>query len=251
MPAAFFDIVGTCFSYSAGEEAIQAKLGPLLAKHGLSARVIFQLWLATHERDGAYMFTTKRPHIQGKGMSGWSITLPRILFQAGIPPDEIDAYLKNEDVEYILDEYLYNLHPRPGLAEMLETLEAGGIEFWACSGASTERVQTYFERAGIPLSPERIWDVQKTDLGLHKPHLEVYEYLLKERRAKNPDEVLIFGASHAWDVAGAKECGWQTAYSTDYEHYECVPMWGKHDVVAPNLAELGRKMVEKWGVKKA
>lgn len=32
-----------------------------------------------------------------------------------------------------------------------------------------------------------------------------------------------------------------------YEHYPCTRMWGEPDVSAPDLAQLGKAIVEKWG----
>ncbi len=178
-------------SYTAAEEALDLKFGKTLAKYGLNGKSLFHLWIATHERDSAYMSTTKRPRITGVAGGTWRLTLPRVLYQAGIPPSLVDDMCDEETVDYLIQHYNDCLVPYAGLQEMIETLEAGGIEFWACSGASVARVKNYFDRSGIPMPLERIWDV--TPVGTHKPHLEVYEYLMKERKAKDPAEVLIFG----------------------------------------------------------
>ncbi len=61
---------------------------------------------------------------------------------------------------------------------------------------------------------------------------------------------LMQKASHAWDLAGAKKCGFATAYTLEYEAFENVDMWGKHDVVAPDLEALGKAIVARYGRQK-
>jgi len=56
-------------------------------------------------------------------------------------------------------------------------------------------------------------------------------------------------ASHAWDCAAAKAAGFQVAYTTTYEYDECVSVFGKMDLVTPDLVSLGKGIVEKWGKK--
>jgi phosphoglycolate phosphatase-like HAD superfamily hydrolase len=116
--------------------------------------------------------------------------LPRILFQIGIPVAEIPGLCTEDDVEYIVHQMMYQLVPRPGLREMMSILEEGGVEFWACSGASAERVQHYFELAGIPFDARRIWE--DSTLGVHKPNRKVYEALKEDMEKRAPGQVGIF-----------------------------------------------------------
>ncbi|RSH82877.1 hypothetical protein EHS25_005867 [Saitozyma podzolica] len=236
MPSVFF-------SYDAAEEAVEERLGSKLAAYGLSAKVVFRHWLLSSERDTAYMAFSARPRLPLADR--WEMIFPRVLHSCGIPLDDLDGLFNKDDVRHITDIYLYGLTPRPGLAEMLQTLKEGGIDFWCCSGAGVKRVKNYFARAGIDMPETQIWDTSR--VGVSKPQLPVYETLVCEWQEKLPGEVMIFGASHAWDLAGAKACGFHTAYTTEYEHFECVSMWGKHDVVAPDLASLGKAIVAKFG----
>lgn len=59
----------------------------------------------------------------------------------------------------------------------------------------------------------------------------------------------LISASHAWDCAAAKAAGFHTAYTTTYELDECVDIFGKQDLVTPDLVTLGRGIVQKWGKK--
>jgi 2-haloacid dehalogenase len=56
-------------------------------------------------------------------------------------------------------------------------------------------------------------------------------------------------ASHAWDVAAARSAGYETAYCTAYEGYSYEMLYGKMDLVVPDLVSLGKGIVEKWGGK--
>ena len=56
-------------------------------------------------------------------------------------------------------------------------------------------------------------------------------------------------ASHAWDCAAAKAAGFEVAYTTTYEWDECADVFGKFDLVVPDLISLANGVVEKWGKK--
>lgn len=40
------DVVGTCFSYDAGAQALNKRLGPKLEAQGISCKLLFYAWLA-------------------------------------------------------------------------------------------------------------------------------------------------------------------------------------------------------------
>ena len=122
----------------------------------------------------------------------WRAVLPRVLFQAGVPPQAIDGFYTDADVDAIMHTYQYGLQPRPGLKEMLATLKAGGIEFNTCSNASPDRVRSFFSKAGIEIDDARVCDVTSR-VGVKKPRLEVYRTLMEECERKNPGQVVIFG----------------------------------------------------------
>jgi 2-haloacid dehalogenase len=191
-----------------------------------------------------------------------SHTLKRLLFQAGIPEGDLDDFFTDDDMKYITSEYL-KLKPRPGLGEMMQTLRDGGFEVWCCSDANVERVKGYFDNAGVPMPIENILSADMVKAG--KPEPEVYKFAREKAGSDQPGEVSVFAgtspttyrldkrakktASHAWDCAAAKSAGFQTAYTTTYELDECVEVFGKADLVTPDLVTLGRGIVEKWGKK--
>lgn len=144
----------------------------------------------TVERDSAFMVFTQRP--KDTNVDRWLADLPRCLFQSGVPPSDIEGFYTKADVDYILEQYLWHLRPRPGFKQMLETLTRGGIEFHACSGAKPERLQSYFKDAGISIPEDRICDMAPV-VGVHKPQLAVYKEVYKRHAVEGTP--IIFGGT--------------------------------------------------------
>ncbi|WWC87049.1 haloacid dehalogenase, type II [Kwoniella dendrophila CBS 6074] len=245
MPSVVFDVVGTCFSYDNGAEAVQARLGDKLKKYGIPSKLLFYAWVCGTERDYSYLSQIKQYKPFFEILSN---TLKRVLFQAGIPAEDLegDNFFTKEDVEYIRSEYL-KLKARPGLKEMMKTLRDGGFEVWCCSDANIERVKGYFDHAGVEMPLDHILSADSVNAG--KPEPAVYKYAREKAGSDQQGEVSVFAASHAWDCAAAKSAGFLTAYTTTYELDECVEIFGKSDLVAPDLISLGKGIVEKWGKK--
>ncbi|WWC59404.1 haloacid dehalogenase, type II [Kwoniella dejecticola CBS 10117] len=245
MPSVVFDVVGTCFSYDNGAEAVQTRLGHKLAKYGIPTKLLFYAWVCGTERDYSYLSQIKQ---YKPFFDILSSTLKRVLFQAGIPAEDLEDFFTAEDVEYIREEYK-KLKPRPGLAEMMQTLRDGGFEVWCCSDANVDRVKGYFDKAGVPMPLDHILSADMVKAG--KPEPAVYKFAREKAGSDKPGEVSVFAASHAWDIAAAKSAGFSTAYTTTYELDECVDIFGKADLVTPDLVTLGKGIVEKWGKKTA
>ncbi|WVQ74667.1 haloacid dehalogenase, type II [Cryptococcus sp. DSM 104548] len=243
MPSVVFDVVGTCFSYDNGALALQTRLGPKLAAHGISPKLLFYAWVCGTERDYSYLSQIKQ---YKPFFAILANTLTRVLFQAGVPEEELDGFFTQEDVDYMMAEY-QALTPRPGLAEMMTTLREGGFEVWCCSDANVDRVKGYFDRAGVEMPLDHILSADMVKAG--KPEAAVYKFAREKAGSDQPGEVSVFAASHAWDTAAAKAAGFLTAYTTTYEYDECETIFGKSDLVTPDLVSLGKGIVEKWGKK--
>ncbi|WVR07885.1 haloacid dehalogenase, type II [Kwoniella sp. DSM 27419] len=243
MPSVVFDVVGTCFSYDNGAEAVEKRLGPKLKEYGIPSKLLFYAWVCGTERDYSYLSQIKQYKPFFDILSN---TLTRVLFQAGIPADKLDGFFTDEDVEYIRAEYK-KLKPRPGLGEMMQTLRDGGFEVWCCSDANVDRIKGYFDAAGVEMPLDHILSADTVNAG--KPEAAVYKYAREKAGSDQPGEVSVFAASHAWDCAAAKAAGFHTAYTTTYEYDECESIFGKSDLVTPDLVTLGRGIVDKWGKK--
>lgn len=120
----------------------------------------------------------------------WKENLPRVLFQAGLSPEQIEKIYTEEDIEYVTDTWINRLRPRPGLAEMLQTLKEGGIDFYCASGASPERVKKYFDLAGIEMPESRI--VNFLEVNVHKPAAAPYNFIREKFEKEKPDDIMIF-----------------------------------------------------------
>ncbi|KAK6903882.1 haloacid dehalogenase, type II [Kwoniella mangroviensis CBS 8507] len=243
MPSVVFDVVGTCFSYDNGAEALQARLGHKLAKYGIPTKLLFYAWVCGTERDYSYLSQIKQYKPFFEILSN---TLTRVLFQAGIPAEDLEGFFTAEDIEYIREEYK-KLKPRPGLKEMMQTLREGGFEVWCCSDANVDRVKGYFDHAGVEMPLDHVLSADMVKAG--KPEPAVYKFAREKAGSDQPGEVSVFAASHAWDIAAAKSAGFLTAYTTTYELDPCESIFGTADLVTPDLVSLGKGIVEKWGKK--
>ncbi|KAK1925970.1 haloacid dehalogenase [Papiliotrema laurentii] len=243
MPSVVFDVVGTCFSYDNGAHALHARLGDKLAKYGIPSKLLFYSWITSTERDYSYLSQIKqyKPFLEIM-----SHTFTRILYQAGVPESDLEGFYTQEDLDYIVDGHR-NLKPREGLAEMMQILRQGGFDVWCCSDANVERVKGYFDKAGVEMPLDRILSADMVKAG--KPEPEVYKFARQKAGSDKPGEVSVFAASHAWDCAAAKAAGFNVAYTTTYEYDECVAVFGKMDLVVPDLVSLGKGIVDKWGKK--
>ncbi|OCF76786.1 haloacid dehalogenase, type II [Kwoniella mangroviensis CBS 8886] len=230
-------------SYDNGAEALQARLGHKLAKYGIPTKLLFYAWVCGTERDYSYLSQIKQYKPFFEILSN---TLTRVLFQAGIPAEDLEGFFTAEDVEYIREEYK-KLKPRPGLKEMMQTLREGGFEVWCCSDANVDRVKGYFDHAGVEMPLDHVLSADMVKAG--KPEPAVYKFAREKAGSDQPGEVSVFAASHAWDIAAAKSAGFLTAYTTTYELDPCESIFGTADLVTPDLVSLGKGIVEKWGKK--
>ena len=122
--------------------------------------------------------------------SKWIVIMPRLLWQIGVPKDEIKDFLVEEDVKAVADAYDWGLRPRKGFQEMLQTLRDGGIKFKALSSADPKKIKHFFKSHGDLVPEEDV--VDSTGKGGKKPQIEPYEWTYKKWKAEQPDEELVF-----------------------------------------------------------
>ena len=176
--------------YEAPIAAFTERFGAKLAKHDLPPQIVFHAVQLATERDCVYLPLVGRP--QASISKRWVENFQKTLYQAGLTRAQADAVFDKEDVEYVVDTWLYRLTPRPGFEEMLQIYKDAGIEFYAASNAVPERIRAYFDKAKIPMADDRIADF--TSVGVSKPEREPYRYLWDHYGAV--DETVIFqGAS--------------------------------------------------------
>jgi len=172
--------------YEAPIEALTERFGAKLEKYGLPPQLFFHAVQLASERDCVYLGLVGRP--KKSITERWVENFAKTLYQAGLTREQADEVFDKEDVEYVLDVWLYSMKPRPGFEEMLQIYKDAGIEFYAASNAVPDRVKEYFKKAGIKIAEDRIADF--TSVGVDKPAREPYQFLMDKYGDK--DETVIF-----------------------------------------------------------
>jgi phosphoglycolate phosphatase-like HAD superfamily hydrolase len=181
-------IADTLDDYEVPIETVERVFGKRLAKYGIPSRMFWQLWITECERDTAYMVFTGRP--ETTTTSKWLVIMPRLLWQIGVPADEIKDFLVEEDVQAVAHAYDWELRPRKGFQEMLQILKEGGIKFKALSSADPRKIKHYFKTYGDIVPEEDV--VDSTNKGGKKPQIQPYEWTWNKWKAEQPDEELVF-----------------------------------------------------------
>lgn len=239
MPSIAFDIIGTCFTYDAGLHALEQRLGQKLKDKGISPNVFYAAWRFLADRDSTFIRLIDGKHIPF--LKVLKYTFYQTLFQSGI--QDAKTFAKEEDIDFIVDQY-GKLKPREGMEEMFTILRQNNFTVWACSDADVNRLNDCFASTSITIPKDRI--ISADTMGRAKPDKIVYDSALRQMQDTIPNDVYIFAAAHAWDLAGAKQLGFKTAYCTAYEGESVPELWGEMDIVAPTLKELAFALVKEY-----
>ncbi|KUL84700.1 hypothetical protein ZTR_07611 [Talaromyces verruculosus] len=207
-----FDVVGTCVSYEAFFDGIEARMGERLR----TATIIWAL----------RAFLDRLP--------------------TAILPDSVDGWhsgatqVRNRgDAAFMVGEYR-KLAARPDVQECWARLREAGFTVWAVTTGDAARVQRYLANTGVELPTENF--VTCDDLGVTKPSLEVYEHVLN--KFPGADEKW-FAAAHMWEHLGSKAgwVGFKAAWTSDYEKEPVTEVFGEVDVLADSLVEMADKII--------
>jgi 2-haloacid dehalogenase len=90
----------------------------------------------------------------------------------------------------------------------LEILSKAGFRLVSLTNTSTGGITAQFKFAGIIDYFEQ--RISTEEIGAFKPDARVYQHALKAVNVPASDVLMI--AAHAWDLAGAKKAGLQTAF---------------------------------------
>lgn len=182
-----------------------------------------------------------------------------------------------EEVTQKIMSTLSTLRPRPGMVNAFtktyrdQTKVAKHIErvdLWGATNGGLPLAQKLFTGAlgeQIPLytGTQAVNEQEKSVSGtehklgngvgvfscdenqIAKPDPRVYEEIKKRIQIKPKEDVrLWFVASHTWDLFAAKKAGFKTAWVT-YEEFEmCSDIYGTPDIVAKDLDDIAKKIVE-------
>ncbi len=105
-------------------------------------------------------------------------------------------------------ELYWELAAYPEVPAMLATLRAAGKQTAILSNGSPAMLEAAVNSAGIGEQLDALLSVES--VGVFKPSAKVYD-LVQERFGCTPDEVL-FVSSNGWDIAGAADYGFRTAW---------------------------------------
>jgi len=186
----FFDVNETLLDLTAMRSSVSKALG--------GRDDLLSLWFSTMLHHSLVDSTTGRFHTFGE------IGVASLLMVAeiqGIP-------LTKEAAKTAIVTPLRSLPPHPDVVKGLKALKAKGYTLVSLTNSSNKGVYTQFKNAGLlDFFDERL---SVEDIKLYKPDTRTYEWAVKKMGVK-PEEAMLV-AAHGWDIAGAKQAGWQAAF---------------------------------------
>ena len=191
-----FDVVGTCVSYQAFFDGVEAQIGPALLAASIKPQLFAYAWMEAAELE--YTFLSISTRYQPFSAVFHAIFY-RVLWMSGIQKPREFATDAQRDA--MLQTYS-ELEAREGLKECFELLRGAGFTVWCFTSGDVKRVKGYFERSGIemPLENFASCDVE----GVAKPDPKAYESIYKKFEV---EDVKWFAAAHMWDVSAANKVG--------------------------------------------
>ncbi|QDT10854.1 haloacid dehalogenase type II [Planctomycetes bacterium K23_9] len=128
---------------------------------------------------------------------------------------------------------LRSLPPHPDVVDALKKLKADGFRIVSLTNSSDVGVETQFRNAGLTGLFEKRYSVDS--VKKFKPHPDTYRVVLDDLNVNAGDALMV--AAHAWDLAGAKNVGLQTAFIAR-PGKTLYPNASKPDYVAHDLLDL-------------
>jgi len=186
----FFDVNETLLDLTAMRSSVGDALG--------GRRDLLPLWFSTMLHHSLVDSTTQRFHTFGE------IGVASLLMVAeveGIP-------LTPEQAKAAIVTPLRSLPPHADVREGLQALKDKGYTLVSLTNSSNKGVYTQFKNAGLLSFFEQRLSVE--DINLYKPDLRTYAWAAKKMGIE-PEEAMLV-AAHGWDIAGAKQAGWQAAF---------------------------------------
>lgn len=235
--SASFDVIGTCFSFSAPISTIRTCLGPTLTAHSIDAKALFFAWFYAAQRDFTYT-----------SMSGsytpiaeiLKLTFRRACRIVDIPADAVS----DEDVAEVMQAFK-SMQPREGLKSCFDGLRDAGWDVYAVTNGGVQTSLEYYRNAHVHLERDHLLSCD--DIQVAKPDIKVYENAskhLSSRGLGDGDGERWFVAAHAWDLIAARKAGFKTAWLAFEEHEPVTEVFGQFDIYAKDMGELLAKMKE-------
>ncbi|KAI4926950.1 uncharacterized protein J4E92_006111 [Alternaria infectoria] len=235
--SASFDVIGTCFAFSAPITTIQSRLGPKLTTAAVDPKTLFFSWFYAAQRDFTYV-----------SMSGSYVPIAQVLKSTfrracAVVDLPLDA-ITDEDVDEVMKAFKA-MGPRDGLKKCFDGLREAGWDVYGVTNGGSETSLAYYHNAGIELDEQHLLSCDAIKIA--KPDVRVYENAdrhLTERGLSKGDGERWFVAAHAWDLIAARKAGFKTAYLDFEEHDPCTDVFGEFDLYASSMEDLLIKLKE-------
>ena len=141
--------------------------------------------------------------------------------------------IESEDAKTTIVGPLQSLPPHQDAAIGLKMLSEDGFRIVSLSNSSAEMSETQLRNAGLTALIEKRYSVES--VKRYKPHPETYRMVINDLGVK-PEQAMMV-AAHAWDLAGARNVGLQTAFIAR-PGTSLYPNVAKPDYVVNDLPEL-------------
>ncbi|RMZ70048.1 2-haloalkanoic acid dehalogenase [Pyrenophora seminiperda CCB06] len=235
--SASFDVIGTCFEFSAPIQAIETHLGSKLKNIAVDPKTLFFSWFYAAQRDFTYV-----------SMNGAYVPIAQVLkstFRRACAVVDLPMnVITDEDVGEVMKAFK-SMGPREGLKRCIDGLRGVRWDVYGVTNGGSETSLGYYHSAGIDLDEEHL--VSCDAIQVAKPDVRVYENANKHLTSmglKEEDGQRWFVAAHAWDLIAARKAGFKTAYLDFEEHDPCTDVFGKFDLYATSMDDLLAKLKE-------
>ncbi|MEC9428222.1 MAG: haloacid dehalogenase type II [Pseudomonadota bacterium] len=186
----FFDVNETLLDLTAMRSSVGEALG--------GRDDLLPLWFSTMLHHSLVDSTTGRFHTFGE------IGVASLLMVAEIEGIELTkAHAKTAIVTP-----LRSLPPHPDVRDGLQALKNKGYKLVSLTNSSNQGVYTQFKNADLLSYFDERLSVE--DINFYKPDTRTYEWAIEKMGIAAEDAMLV--AAHGWDIAGAKQAGWQAAF---------------------------------------
>ncbi|WP_081366497.1 haloacid dehalogenase type II [Alteromonas mediterranea] len=186
----FFDVNETLLDLTAMRSSVGEALG--------GRDDLLPLWFSTMLHHSLVDSTTGRFHTFGE------IGVASLLMVAEIEGIE----LTKEQAKTAIVTPLRSLPPHPDVRDGLQALKDKGYKLVSLTNSSNKGVYTQFKNADLLSYFDERLSVE--DINLYKPDTRTYEWAIEKMGIAAEDAMLV--AAHGWDIAGAKQAGWQAAF---------------------------------------
>ncbi|CAO3672472.1 unnamed protein product [Umbelopsis ramanniana] len=225
MPTVAFDILGTLFAFDAVIDVLHDHLK--LASRDESKR-LFHTWLWSSLRD-YFAASHNGPYIQ-------LMAILRSSLQRTVSAQGYDITVDEGSLGQIMDKFK-KLEPMPTALDAIKLLQKqGNWNIWAVTNGGKEATQELMRRAGILDAFDGGANILSCDdLLLSKPHPRVYTELMRTviRKTKLIENFYLV-ATHAWDLAGAKNAAFRTVFLTSEEKIYIKEAYGN---IGPDIED--------------